>query len=98
LLNKNSPKYTRYLAYLKSGRWFALRQHLINERGEKCQRCGKEGAVDGHHRTYVRLFKERDEDIELLCRGCHSEHHKKEKRRIAYWKKVKKQKSQTKLR
>ena len=53
----------------------AFRHH-----GRVCQRCGKRKGLQVHHKTYVRLFKERMEDLEVLCWGCHRKEHRKKTR------------------
>jgi hypothetical protein len=41
----------------------------------QCQRCGSKNGLEVHHKSYERLGDERDDDLEALCRQCHSEHH-----------------------
>jgi 5-methylcytosine-specific restriction endonuclease McrA len=50
--------------------WQAIRLLVIERDGGKCVDCGELG-VEVHHKTYRRLFKEKLEDLELLCSGCH---------------------------
>ncbi len=67
-----------YNDYLNSEAWKSLKRLLIQERGTKCQKCGKDGLrLDGHHLTYKRLFNEMPEDILLICRKCHEKIHNK---------------------
>ena len=61
----------KYLEVLNSKRWQELRKRLISERFG-CERCGQiMGTLQLHHKTYERLGCELDEDLELLCLGCH---------------------------
>lgn len=76
--NGNEPLwYTKYKDYLKSKEWTEMKIDLIQNRGSKCENCGKKGNVDVHHLTYERLYKEDPEDLMLLCRSCHSKEHGK---------------------
>jgi 5-methylcytosine-specific restriction endonuclease McrA len=46
---------------------------VIKLRGAKCERCGRAGDLELHHKTYERLGNERFSDLELLCNPCHGE-------------------------
>ena len=72
-----------YGQYLESEHWkqFSLR---IKEQRRKCQDCGipafdawKRDSVglNVHHLTYENVGKEKDADVELLCRQCHMKRH-----------------------
>ncbi|HTE59686.1 MAG TPA: sigma factor-like helix-turn-helix DNA-binding protein [Solirubrobacteraceae bacterium] len=39
-------------------------------RATRCERCGREGYVDGHHHDYSKPLY-----VEWLCRNCHTTHH-----------------------
>ena len=54
-----------------------VKQELIAERGEKCERCGKNGPVDQHERVRRSAGASITDKIvsSLLCRVCHSEIH-----------------------
>jgi hypothetical protein len=64
-----------YAEHMASPEWAAFRARIIERRGARCQRCGKTekeaGCVQVHHRTYDRLGRERDADVEVLCPDCH---------------------------
>ena len=64
---RQSETYRRYLA---SPEWQARRAAILKRDDGKCRRCGGV-ATDVHHRTYDRLGRERDTDLESLCRSCH---------------------------
>ena len=65
-----------YENYLNSSKWITFRNKIKKERGDKCEKCGKEGVVlDGHHITYERLTEELPEDILIICRPCHEKIH-----------------------
>jgi len=40
----------------------------------ECSDCG-DVAIDVHHITYERIFKEKFSDLTPLCRSCHSKKH-----------------------
>lgn len=67
-----------YQAVIASTSWRQRRTRLIQQRGPRCQRCGKTWApgfkptLDLHHLTYERLGSERDSDLELVCQACHA--------------------------
>lgn len=57
-------------------------QHAIKSgkltRPDRCERCGREGYVDGHHHDYSKPL-----DVEWLCRRCHMAHHVAERQAAA---------------
>ena len=62
----------RYHKRVSSAEWKNLRREIIEERGNQCERCGKEDAnLELHHLHYRSLESEQPEDVELLCRECH---------------------------
>ncbi|MCP4986889.1 MAG: HNH endonuclease [Colwellia sp.] len=74
----------KYLNYLQSQEWQDKRQEVFNLRGRECERCGKDlnrKRADVHHKTYENLFKERMEDLEVLCRPCHEDEHNGKRKR-----------------
>ena len=50
-------------------------QNLTNRRfaaaNWKCERCGRDGKLEGHHLHYETLGFEELEDIRARCRQCH---------------------------
>jgi hypothetical protein len=60
-----------YADYLQTPEWQAKRERARDRAGGRCQVCDSEGPLDVHHRTYERRGNERDEDLTVLCRGCH---------------------------
>ncbi len=62
----------RYLKYLKSREWLALRRQVIERCGDKCERCGKFSVAEVHHLTYDRVYHEALEDLQGLCGHCHA--------------------------
>lgn len=64
--------------YLCSKAWAEKRAEALEHYGCICNRCGGWG-TDVHHKTYDRAGgMELLEDLEVLCRDCHSAHHKAE--------------------
>lgn len=61
---------SRYASAVRSGKL---------ARADACERCGREGHVDGHHHDLVGAPLE----VEWLCRSCHVAHHKAERRALA---------------
>jgi len=68
----------RYNTVISSKRWRKLRERFLAEHDSKCCRCGwkktkwdKSRTIDLHHKTYERLGKEMDSDLELVCGLCH---------------------------
>lgn len=81
-------KYAILQSFYASDPWINLRLLLINERGNKCERCGKiiPRSIDiiGHHK--VELTPENVNDynislnpelIELICFDCHNKEHRR---------------------
>jgi 5-methylcytosine-specific restriction endonuclease McrA len=60
-----------YKRYIASDEWRTRREVAIRKAGERCQVCNMGGALDVHHRTYVRLGSEMEDDLTVLCRTCH---------------------------
>jgi DNA-directed RNA polymerase subunit RPC12/RpoP len=68
----------KYHKYINSAAWKAFKSKIKRERGNKCEKCGSDKFIlDCHHLTYVRLFNELPDDVQILCRPCHRAHHKK---------------------
>ena len=66
-----------YEAYLRSPEWEAKKaEYRANPRlPQACVVCGNR-RVDLHHRTYLRVGRERLTDLVPLCRDHHDEAHK----------------------
>lgn len=70
-------KENRYSKYLKSDNWRLIREKLFAKRGEKCELCGKCWKIQVHHKTYKNVYKEKLEDLQVLCATCHQKTHDK---------------------
>lgn len=71
-MNTPSAPVTRQQA--RSRLMTAIRNGQIR-RPVRCERCGDEGRVDGHHTDYTRPLY-----VEWLCRSCHIAHHSAERK------------------
>ncbi len=72
-----SPRQSAYREYLTSEHWVQFRAKIISIRGLRCERCKTfAGPFEVHHLTYVRIGKELETDVQVLCRDCHAAHHK----------------------
>ena len=61
----------KYAKHLASTYWKRLKEKVIARRGDCCERCAKPGNTDMHHKHYKTFPRERQMDVELLCRECH---------------------------
>ena len=67
----------KYKDYIKSKEWLQMKLDPIQERGFKCEKCGKPTHwLQLHHKTYKRLYNERGNDLLLVCGFCHLKIHK----------------------
>lgn len=76
---KEKKKYSDYkdlyYDYLNSDQWRLMRDGLFYRRGKKCESCGSTEDIQVHHLHYKNVFKEKAEDLEILCRSCHEKEH-----------------------
>lgn len=66
---------TRYRAYIQTSEWRTRRNRVLKLTGFRCERCGAKRELQVHHKTYERLGREPDDDLEVLCPDCHRGHH-----------------------
>lgn len=67
---------SKYKEYLQSDKWRTFKNKLKRLRGNRCEVCQAPNKIlDGHHLTYIRLYNERLDDVQLLCRECHEKVH-----------------------
>jgi hypothetical protein len=76
-----------YAEYLRSERWQTRRRRFFAKRRRlACYVCRAEDKpLDLHHKTYIRVGRERDSDLIMLCRECHKELHAKQSNHWAMW-------------
>lgn len=61
-----------YEEVLSSDEWRSRRARRIAANRARCEWCGwMADRLELHHKTYERLGREREEDLELLCPDCH---------------------------
>lgn len=60
--------------YYRTAHWRATARRW---RKKTCGRCGKgpRAGLQLHHKTYERLGRELQSDLETLCDGCHRKEH-----------------------
>lgn len=64
-----------YREYLLTLEWQARRRRALKLANYRCLTCNNTKHLEVHHRTYERLGTEWDEDLIVLCRGCHGLFH-----------------------
>ncbi len=69
LPDSNKEKYGLYLA---SREWSVLKRQVHERAAGKCERCRVNDIDAVHHLTYARKYRERLDDLQGTCRGCHS--------------------------
>jgi hypothetical protein len=73
------PKGTQmpYKEYLRTGHWQKKRKKALQYFGYRCCQCSAEDVVlDVHHTHYEDLWREKLEDLRVVCRSCHEAAHK----------------------
>ena len=61
-----------YKCHIGSTEWKRFKLEVIEQRGNRCERCGHVSAYpELHHKHYHSLGSEQPEDVELLCPKCH---------------------------
>lgn len=64
-----------YETYIASRGWEKRRSDYFSKHARRCMACGAEKKIHLHHKTYVRMGHELDEDLVPLCESCHSKVH-----------------------
>jgi 5-methylcytosine-specific restriction endonuclease McrA len=73
----NDKWWAEYNDYLKTPQWRDKRTRVLNRDNYVCQACLVNKAVDVHHLTYDRVFKEPLFDLVGVCKECHEMIHSK---------------------
>lgn len=61
----------KYRLYLESERWLKKREKVLERDGHCCTLCTSIDTLQVHHKTYIRLYRERVSDLTTLCKKCH---------------------------
>ena len=64
-----------YATYLQSDVWKTRAAEAKRRARYECALCTSSRSLEVHHRTYVRLGREAESDLIVLCRRCHRRHH-----------------------
>lgn len=67
-----------YYAYIASAAWKRKRMQALEYYGNRCHVCGSTESLHVHHKRYACLGREKMKNLEVLCRGCHANHHEGE--------------------
>lgn len=60
-----------YEKYITSEEWRDKANEAKRRADYRCQVCYSQDRLEAHHRTYLRLGREDDGDITVLCHDCH---------------------------
>lgn len=60
-----------YHDYLRSPMWAHRRLIELNRAGWRCEDCAHTDHLEVHHNNYLRVGRERDGDLRVLCADCH---------------------------
>jgi hypothetical protein len=71
-IRRHYERNSRYREYLNSLEWKSRRQAVRERCKGICERCSKYLVDEVHHLTYANVFNEPLEDLQGLCRPCHS--------------------------
>jgi hypothetical protein len=78
-----------YERYLRTKWWFSRRNRALRLASYRCHRCGSRRELQVHHLSYERIGCEADEDLEVVCRGCHlGEHYEAVQSHVALYARV----------
>ena len=68
---------SRNHADLGQARWERVRQAAFADKGRRCSKCGKAGALEVHHVKPLEQGGTNDlQNLAILCRGCHIAAHR----------------------
>lgn len=74
-INEENLETMPYNDYLHTDHWKNLRKRKLKQSGYKCQICAETDFLNVHHNTYENRGCEKDEDLVVLCNGCHQIFH-----------------------
>lgn len=64
-----------YAAYLRSPKWYHIRERVLQRDKYMCQGCHIKRATQVHHLTYERVGRELMFDLASICDDCHGVAH-----------------------
>lgn len=71
-----SNRLEAYASYLLGEHWKRLKHRVTRARGHKCEGCGSANFIECHHLIYRDPLEScTEEDVMLLCGGCHGAVH-----------------------
>lgn len=81
----NKRRDPKYIHFYNGGEWRALSAKYTQDKGYKCEACGKI-ATEVHHKIPIQTeqgwaLRLDYNNLELLCVDCHNERHKRFKKR-----------------
>lgn len=68
--------FSSYDEYINSPGWKEKSRLAKQAVGNRCQVCNSTKSLEAHHRTYENVCEEKEGDITVLCRSCHSNYEK----------------------
>lgn len=76
-----SPLKAEYNRHIHSSVWKNFRKKILEERDNKCEKCGYTRRLHLHHLNYDNFGHELPEDVQVLCNTCHEKVHNKAKKK-----------------
>jgi RNase P subunit RPR2 len=72
--------YEKYREYISSSKWLERKSKFVvsmvkSKKPIRCFDCKCKNWLQLHHTSYKNLYKEKDEDLVLLCKQCHESRH-----------------------
>jgi hypothetical protein len=64
-----------YKEYLNTKHWLDKRSQVFESNGYECSKCKSKKQLHIHHKTYVRIGREKLKDLVVLCKSCHDREH-----------------------
>jgi len=65
----------KYKTYIKSRAWAKRKRQYYQNHPKRCVACRSKSRVGIHHLNYRNVWREKDEDLIVLCWACHAKYH-----------------------
>lgn len=78
VVKKTKENFIPYDKQLKDKRWRLFRKEVIEEKGNKCEMCGRSSNLCVHHKVYIKgryAWEYPKRHLMVLCRECHEKIH-----------------------